>query len=125
MLQYIENKRKRDLLKHSESMQTGPLNPDATAGSPEPNKTGMGSVWKQGRTERMFYSSKRPSVFNQSRISGFSPNIEDDYELEIKLEKFQEKIRNAEERYETEQKRIRDTCLNHSMHVDRTKNLYD
>lgn len=106
-------------------MQTEPLNTDTVA-SPEPNKTGMqGSVWKQGRTERMFYSSKRPSVLNQSRISGFSPNIEDDYELEAKLEKFQEKIRNAEERYETEQKRIRDTCLNHSMHVDRTKNLYD
>lgn len=69
-------------------MQTGPLNPE-TAASPEPNKTGIqGSLWKQGRTERMFYSSKRPSVFNQSRISGFSPNIEDDYELEVKLEKF-------------------------------------
>ena len=54
VLQYIENKWKRDLLKHSESMQTGSLNPD-TAASPEPNKTGiMGSMWKQGRTERIF-----------------------------------------------------------------------
>ena len=36
----------------------------------------------------MFFSSNRPSVFNQSRISGFNPNFEDDYELEAKLEKF-------------------------------------
>jgi gas vesicle protein len=80
-----------------------------------------------GKTERMFFSTKRGSVFNHSRISGcFSPGVDDyDYELEAKLEKFQEKMKNAESRFETSQKRIRDTCLNHSMHVDRTKNLYD
>ena len=88
MLQYLESKRKRDNLKHSESMQNSTLNPEAGA-SPELNKNDtFASPWKQGRTDRMFYSTKRPSVFNQSRISGFSPNIEDDYELEMKLEKF-------------------------------------
>jgi hypothetical protein len=73
----------------------------------------------------MFYSTKRPSVFGQSKISGFSPYVEDDFETEMKLEKFHEKIRNAEERYESEQKRIRDSCLNHSQHVDRTKSIFD
>ena len=84
IIKYLEEKRKRDLLKHSESMQNSMIKDgaDATEASPDQKH--------YGKTDRMFFSSKRGSVFNQSRITnGYSPNIGDsDYDLDSKLQTF-------------------------------------
>jgi hypothetical protein len=44
ILQYLEMKRKRDLLKHSESMQNSTLQKEGTEGSPSPTKN-LGATW--------------------------------------------------------------------------------
>jgi hypothetical protein len=85
---YLENKRKQ--LKQSQSR----IHEDESLVELRSPKN-MDKSWKPAGTDRMFFSSKRQSF--PSRMLGY-----DDEELEAALARYEEKIKTAEDRYESE-----------------------
>jgi hypothetical protein len=134
--EYLENKRRLEKLKHSESMQdqNGKEGNSLELPSPSNRNNAMRFTWKGIRSDR-FGVTKRTSIptpgLNKAGITnGFSASAykfsaEDDDVVYFKMTKYEDKMKAHEDRLASEHKKIIEKCQNHSMHVDSTKSNFE